>query len=34
VAVDGVGRQADQLGTSLCEFGFQLGEGSQLGGAH
>lgn len=34
VAVDGVGRQTDQLGASLCEFRFQLGESSQLGGAN
>lgn len=33
MAVDGVGREADQLDAPLGEFGFQFRERAQLGGA-
>ena len=34
VAVDGVGRQTDQLDTSSCELGLEFRECTQLGGAY
>lgn len=34
MAVDGVGREADELDTALGELGLELGEGAELGGAH
>lgn len=33
VAVDGVCGQANELNTALCEFGLELGEGAEFGGA-
>ena len=33
VASQGVGRKANQLGTTLGELGLKLGEGAELGGA-
>lgn len=30
---DGVGADADELHSSLCKFGLQLGEGAEFGGA-
>lgn len=33
VAVDGVGRQSDQLDATLGEFGLELGESAEFGGA-
>lgn len=32
--VDGVGAEADELDVALGEFGLELGEGAELGGAH
>lgn len=34
VRLDGVGGQADELGSALGELGLELGEGAELGGAH
>lgn len=34
VALNGVGGQADQLGTSSRKLGLQFGKGSEFGGAH
>ena len=33
VRLDGVGRETDQLDTTLCELGLKLCEGTELGGA-
>ena len=33
MAVQGVGRQANQLGTTLGELGLKLGKGTEFGGA-
>ena len=33
VAVDGVGRETDELDTTLGELGLELSEGTELGGA-
>ena len=33
MATQGVGRQADQLGTALGELGLELGKGAEFGGA-
>jgi hypothetical protein len=34
MAAEGVGRQANQLDTTLGELGLELGEGTELGGAN